>query len=281
MNSKLFTAAFCVTLAGSPVAAKDCAVVKINSLTAIKYSEGSDNSVISAFTTMAAAFANAQGASSQEIGETLSKQKDPEIAAAGALIAGAGGTEKAFAAAITGLPDLISAIDKSSDTPDDLYLTLSSSPDDDAAFWPAPGEDSDEVRTEAPHPTQGIRSVVPYVMGLQGGSGGREITVNFFDWDSPSADDHLGSVTFHISDAGEGPQNTVMLGAKHGGVIYTLEYDVVPVTCNFSVAPILRHFYASSASKGASPREAILFTGLMEAALIELGAQMGDYKDQF
>lgn len=269
----LAATAFCA----SGVEAKECGVVRLNYIEAIKASSGTSNEVIGAIAQMAGAFENAAGDSHIEIGKELAKNKDPEVKLAGVAIAAAGSMEKGVAKALEHASSVISAIDDDRDDPDDLYMSLSTERGDEAAFWPAPDENTELARVGTKVNFSGI--YVPYILGLQRGEAGREIGVNFYDWDGSSRDDHLGQVIFHINDLGEGPLHTAMLGSKHGGSLYGLGFEVIPVTCNPDLPLVnaegivqnIGSVYASANTNGAQIDEAILFRdafGMVLALLI-------------
>jgi len=254
--------------------ADECGVVRLNYLKAIKASSGTSDKVIDEIAKMGSAFENAAGDSHKEVGEQLAKNKNDKVAAAGVVMAAAGSMEKGVAAALEHAAAVISAIDEDRDDPDDLFLTLSTETDDDSAFWPAPNENTELARVGTKVNLSGV--YVPYILGLKRGEAGKDVGVNFFDWDGSSRNDHLGQVVFHINDKGEGPLHTAMLGSKHGGSLYGVGYEIIPVTCprsalafdeDSNVTTVMAN-YSSASTNGATTEEAILLNQTFTNAMI-------------
>ena len=222
----------------SAQAADKCGVVDISGIIAIKPSSGTDNDVNVALTGLASSWATAQGDSNKETGEALAAMEDPKMKLLGAAVMAAGGSLKAMAAAFTALPEVIDTIESSRDDADDLYIGLNSERGNDGAFWPRPNDQSDVAIRGAPVAMPGLEGMVPYVLGLSKNQ--QTISINLFDHDTGSRDDHLGSVTFSLGDLGKGPLKTLMISDKHGGVVYGFEYEVVPVPCDFPTASNMR-----------------------------------------
>lgn len=243
----LLTSAALVSLGttGAFAQSKDCGVVDLLEIMAIQPSSGTDSDVNQALAGMASNWAAAQGQSNKDVGTSLAGSTDPKTAGLGALLMASGGTLEAMSGLFLSIDGVISAIDESRDDADDLYLALNTERGADGAFWPSPGESSELATKGTTVKMPGISGLVPYVLGLLSDD---SISIQLFDWDGSSRDDHLGQVTFSLEDAGLGPLNTMMISEKHGGVVYAIRYQVVPVSCDFPLAENMKAAQSKSYS---------------------------------
>jgi hypothetical protein len=235
--SILASAAVFSLASGPAFAQSQCGIVDLLELMAIQPSAGTDADVNTALMEMASSWATVQGEGNQEIGTTLSSSSDPKMAGVGALVAASGSSLQAMGAAFLKLPGVISAIDESRDDADDLYIALNTERGDDGAFWPGPDQNSSAALKGTTVKLPGVSGIVPYVLGLLSDD---SVSIQLYDYDGASRDDHLGQVTFSLKDVGRGPLNTLMISEKHGGTVYAIRYQVVPVSCNYVMAEQMR-----------------------------------------
>lgn len=116
-------------------------------------------------------------------------------------------------ASVRALPGIVEAIDAARGDPDNLYLTLGTSPGRDAALWPAAGQDM-EFRPDQ----SAVANVSIEFDHTQ--------NVSLWDYDSVSRDDHLGSITIEEAEQGEGEIGR-LAHSRVEGSLYYITYEVV------------------------------------------------------
>jgi hypothetical protein len=113
--------------------------------------------------------------------------------------------------AVAALPAVIAAIDTARDDPDNLFMTFGSD-EIENAFWPGAGQFTD---TRAGQSHQ-ILLDFPVTVSQN---------VSLWDDDSPSGNDHMGSVTIFAGEAGEGQKAKLAKNPEEGSAYYVL-YEV-------------------------------------------------------
>lgn len=216
--------------------AQECSVVVMNELLPYMVSSGTDNDVNESILGIVSAYYSAVGDGMSEAGANAT---DPRMQA---LLTAGSASAKGTSAVADKLPALIGAVDEARDDADDLYMSLSTERGHEAAFFPAFGQYTDRFSPGVPAGLEGVTGrVVPYIFGVDPRRD--RISVTLFDHDSSSRDDILGNFVFNKKDAGKGELTTMSISEKHGGVVYIVHYEVVPVTCNPAVTMILQPIY--------------------------------------
>lgn len=236
-NAKLSTLAASAILAVATAssAAANCSVVVMDRILPYKVSSGTDNDVNQAIFGMVSDYYEALSeASTNAAGATDNPKAKAILTAAGA---GTGG----LAAIAAKLPELIGAIDSSRDDADDLYMSLSPVRGKEGAFFPDVDSWTDAFTPGLQAPLNGIPGrVVPYIFGVDPSMD--RIEVNLFDHDTVR-DDSLGQAIFFKNQAGKGKQATLAMTEQHGGVVYIIEYEVVPFACPAGSDMLLKATY--------------------------------------
>lgn len=241
-------------------AAQQCSVVVMNALLPYMVSSGTDNDVNESILGIASAYYAAVGDGVSEAG---SKSKDPRLQA---LLVAGGASAKGTSAVAEKLPALIWAIDEARDDADDLYMSLSTERGHEAAFFPSFGEYTDRFSPGVPARLEGVNCrVVPYIFGVDPRRD--RVSVTLFDHDGSSRDDILGNFVFNTSDAGKGELATMSISEKHGGVVYVVHYEVVPVTCDPAVQIMLAPIYQGT---GFSSLDTARISTTMSIAMLDL-----------
>lgn len=255
MTIKVFTGALAAglfSLAGPALAEGQCGVVQINRITAIKVSSATDSSLNTAVFDLMGAMAEAQAAANADLAEGIPASMGPKGQVLKAMLKSSAGL-KVGAVASDGIPGLIESIAETRNDADDLYLSLSGERGDEAAFWPAPNE-TFSIQQEHSEDIIGQKSLVPEVMGVFNQT---ELAIKFYDWDGGSRDDYLGEAIIPLDQVGKGPQTTLAMTADHGGVIYGVQYQVLPVDCDGAAAGMYKTIRRANSGGGLEERERI------------------------
>lgn len=219
-------------------AGQGCSVVVMNEILPYMVSSGTDNDVNAALFGMASDYYSAIGDGASDAGQSAGATK------AGLLLQAAGAGSKGLSAVMNKLPAVIGAIDESRDDADDLYMSLSTERGHEAAFFPVFGDYTDRFSPGVSVGLEGVSGrVVPYIFGVDPNRD--SISVTLFDHDSSSRDDIIGSFVFSKNDAGKGKLAALSISEKHGGVVYAVQYEVVPVTCEPVFDMVLKPMYQS------------------------------------
>ena len=238
LTSKISTlaASALLAVAAASSAAANCSVVVMDRILPYKVSSGTDNDVNQAiFGMVSDYYAALSEASTNAASATDNPKAKAILTAAGA---GAGG----FSAIAAKLPGLIGSIDSSRDDADDLYMSLSPVRGQEGAFFPEIDDWTSAFTPGLQASLNGITGrVVPYIFGIDPRMD--RIEVNLFDHDNLSRDDTLGQAVFFKNQAGTGKTSTVAMTEKHGGVVYIIQYEVVPFTCPAGAEIMLKPIY--------------------------------------
>lgn len=258
--AKGFALAAAVALPQAGSAAQQCSVVVMHELLPYMVSSGTDNSVNQALAGLGSDY---YAAVSDGLSEAGSKAKDPKLQ--GLLLVGSA-SSKGTSAMIARLPELIGAIDEARDDADDLYMSLSTERGHEAAFFPSFGEYTSRFSPGVPAGLEGVKGrVVPYIFGVDPRRD--SISVTLFDHDNGSRDDIIDNFVFSKNDAGKGKMTGLSISEKHGGVVYAVQYEVVPVTCNPVVEAILEPLYQGT---GFSTLDAARITTSMSVGMLDI-----------
>ncbi|MBP1845889.1 hypothetical protein J2046_004163 [Rhizobium petrolearium] len=114
--------------------------------------------------------------------------------------------------AIKALPAVIAAIDTARDDPDNLFMTFGSD-DISEAFWPGAGQYTDLQA--------GMSAEILLDFSVDYSQ-----NVSLWDYDNPSGNDHMGSVTLYASEAGQGEKAKLAKNEVEGSAYYVL-YEVL------------------------------------------------------
>lgn len=239
-------------------AASNCSVAVMNRLLPYKVSSGTDNNVNQAIGDLVSGYYSAL---SQATGSAAGSSSDPRVQG---LLAAASAGQAGFAAIASKLPALIGAIDEARGDADDLYMSLSTVRGKEGSFFPEPGKYTDAYNEGLVAPLQGVKGrVVPYIFGIDPNQD--RVAVNLFDHDVTSRDDILGQAIFFRNQAGQGPKTAIAMTAAHGGVIYLIDYEVVPIACQPAWDIMLKPFYQGAALN--KVESATIITSLTYSAL--------------
>ncbi len=225
-----------VVFPAASYAASNCSVVVMNRLLPYKVSSGTDNDVNQAIAGLVSGYYSAL---SQATGSAAGSSSDPRVQG---LLAAASAGQAGFAAIASQLPALIGAIDEARGDADDLYMSLSTVRGKEGSFFPEPGKYTDAYNEGLVAPLQGVKGrVVPYIFGVDPNQD--RVAANLFDHDTTSRDDILGQAIFFRSTAGQGPKTAIAMTAAHGGVIYLIDYEVLPIACQPAWDIMLKPMY--------------------------------------
>lgn len=113
--------------------------------------------------------------------------------------------------AVKALPAVIAAIDTARDDPDNLFMTFGSD-DIGQAFWPGAGQYTDLQASMSAEIL--LDFTIDYSQN-----------VSLWDYDNPSGNDHMGSVTLYASEAGQGEKAKLAKNDVEGSAYYVF-YEV-------------------------------------------------------
>lgn len=133
---------------------------------------------------------------------------------------------KAASAVLAKAPGLIAAIDKASNSPDELYLNLSNQPGENK-LWPF------DKKYEKINKGQIVRP--EFCLSFS-----QAIDINLWEYDSVSSDDFIGRLTIDASKTEAGKFYSQIIESKEEGALYVVAYSVLPTRDRLSADEYLR-----------------------------------------